>query len=119
MTASQIMSACDNRGRLEPADGAGSRKNEFCGITIYIRVKDGVVSEASFEASGCVEAEAAASLTAAALVGKTPADILQINRSFAFYNIDDLPRDKIFVSPMAAEAARTAAADCIARSGGK
>jgi nitrogen fixation NifU-like protein len=47
----------------------------LCGdrITLYLRIEDGVVKDASFEGVGCAIATASASLMTEALKGKTEA----------------------------------------------
>jgi nitrogen fixation NifU-like protein len=49
--------------------------NPLCGdrITLYLRIEEGVVKEASFEGEGCAIATASASLMTEALKGKTQA----------------------------------------------
>jgi nitrogen fixation NifU-like protein len=50
--------------------------NPLCGdwITLYLRIEDGVVKDASFEGVGCAIATASASLMTEALKGKTEAE---------------------------------------------
>ncbi|MBK9140565.1 MAG: iron-sulfur cluster assembly scaffold protein [Verrucomicrobia bacterium] len=53
-----------NCGRLSSANLRASSKNPLCGdcITVYLRVEDGIVREASFESFGCALCRASASL---------------------------------------------------------
>lgn len=57
-------------GATHQADGY----NPLCGdrLTLYIRVEDGVVADASFQGSGCAISTASASLMTDHLKGKTP-----------------------------------------------
>ena len=58
----------------------GGRKaegyNPLCGdrLTVYLRVEDGVISDVSFQGSGCAISKASASLMTEAVKGKTIAD---------------------------------------------
>jgi nitrogen fixation NifU-like protein len=64
-----------NRHGLPDANHKAEGYNPLCGdrITLYLRVEDGVVKEASFEGEGCAIATASASLMTEALKGKTQA----------------------------------------------
>jgi nitrogen fixation NifU-like protein len=68
-------------------DGA-SRKvegyNPLCGdkVTIYVKLRDGVVEDISFQGSGCAISTASASLLTEALKGKTLADAEALFESF-------------------------------------
>jgi len=50
--------------------------NPLCGdrITLYLRIEDGIVKEASFEGVGCAIATASASLMTEALKGRTESE---------------------------------------------
>lgn len=50
--------------------------NPLCGdrITVYLRVDDGVIRDASFQGSGCAISKASASLMTESVKGKTLAD---------------------------------------------
>jgi nitrogen fixation NifU-like protein len=62
-----------NKGRLEGADRVAKGHNPLCGdhITVYVKVKDGIVEQVSFEGSGCAISTASASLMTESLRGKT------------------------------------------------
>jgi nitrogen fixation NifU-like protein len=68
-------------------DGA-SRKvegyNPLCGdkVTIYVKLRDGVVEDISFQGSGCAISTASASLLTEALKGRTLADAEALFESF-------------------------------------
>ncbi|RDK03603.1 Fe-S cluster assembly sulfur transfer protein SufU [Paraburkholderia lacunae] len=65
-----------NRGVLAGANRTAEGYNPLCGdkVTLYLRIEDGIVKEASFEGSGCAIATASASLMTEALKGKTEAE---------------------------------------------
>lgn len=60
---------------LPDANHKAEGYNPLCGdrITLYLRIEEGVVKEASFEGEGCAIATASASLMTEALKGKTQA----------------------------------------------
>jgi nitrogen fixation NifU-like protein len=62
-----------NFGRLAAANRSAEGFNPLCGdrLTLYLRIRDGVIEDASFEGSGC--AISTASLMTEALKGKTEA----------------------------------------------
>ncbi|RKT13403.1 nitrogen fixation NifU-like protein [Paraburkholderia sp. RAU2J] len=61
---------------LSGANHTAEGYNPLCGdrITLYLRIEDGIVKEASFEGAGCAIATASASLMTEALKGKTEAE---------------------------------------------
>lgn len=62
-----------NRRRLEDADRRADGYNPLCGdkITVFIKLKDDVVQEVTFEGSGCAISTASASMMTQSLKGKT------------------------------------------------
>lgn len=62
-----------NRHAMEDATTHADGNNPLCGdqITVYLRVEDGIVREASFEGHGCAISTASASMMTEAVVGKT------------------------------------------------
>ncbi|MDR5682997.1 MAG: SUF system NifU family Fe-S cluster assembly protein [Armatimonadota bacterium] len=65
-----------NRGRLDPADIAVEGANPSCGdeISVFARIRDGVIEEVSFEGRGCSISQASASMMTERVKGKTLAD---------------------------------------------
>ncbi len=61
-----------NRGAIADAGHEAKGYNPLCGdrVTIYLRVVDGVVQEASFDGSGCAISTASASLMTESVKGK-------------------------------------------------
>ena len=61
--------------RLDPFDGAAKGDNPMCGDRVEVRVRlaDGVIAQAGFEARGCAISVASADLMAAAVSGRSPA----------------------------------------------
>lgn len=67
-----------NFGRLEPPVQEAEGFNPLCGdkLHVYLRLDGDVISDVSFEGSGCAISVASASLMTEALKGKTEADAL-------------------------------------------
>jgi len=64
-----------NFGRLVEANHRAEGVNPLCGdkLTLYLKLRDGVIEDASFEGAGCAISTASASLMTEALKGKTEA----------------------------------------------
>ena len=71
--------------RLEPFDASAKGDNPMCGDRVEVRVRlaDGQVAEAAFEARGCAISVASADLMAEAVTGRTPDDIRGLSAQFA------------------------------------
>lgn len=73
-----------NRGVLEHPDFTSGEDNPSCGdsVSMYGRVKDGRLIEVSFQGTGCVISQAAASLLTQAVLGKSLDDIMKLDAAF-------------------------------------
>jgi nitrogen fixation NifU-like protein len=73
-----------NLRALADANRRAEGHNPLCGdrATVYLRVEDDVVCEASFEGSGCSISTASASMMTDALKGKTLAEARRMFESF-------------------------------------
>jgi nitrogen fixation NifU-like protein len=73
-----------NFQKLADADHCAKGHNPLCGdhVTIYLRVKNGLIEDVSFEGSGCAISTASASLMTEALKGKTIADAERMFEGF-------------------------------------
>ncbi len=62
-----------NFRRMEDANRSAVGYNPLCGdrLTLYLRVEDGAIADASFQGAGCAISTASASLATEALKGKT------------------------------------------------
>ena len=65
-----------NAGKVEDATGEAQGNNPLCGdrITVYVKVTDGVIEDAKFDARGCAISVASASMMTELLKGKTVAE---------------------------------------------
>ena len=62
-----------NQGPLDDADRRAEGQNPLCGdhVTVFVKVKGGIVEEITFEGSGCAISTASASLMTETIKGKT------------------------------------------------
>jgi nitrogen fixation NifU-like protein len=58
---------------MDDASGRGEGNNPLCGdrITVWLKVRDGVIEDASFQGAGCAISRASASIMTAAVRGKS------------------------------------------------
>jgi nitrogen fixation NifU-like protein len=73
-----------NFRRMEPADRHAEGRNPLCGdqLTVWLKLEGDVVSDVSFEGSGCAISKASASLMTTAVKGKTRSEIEQLFQRF-------------------------------------
>ena len=69
---------------LPDADCKAEGFNPLCGdrLTLYVKVKDGVIEDATFEGTGCAISTASASLMSEAVKGKTKAEFASLFEKF-------------------------------------
>jgi nitrogen fixation NifU-like protein len=62
-----------NHGRLDEANRHAEGQNPLCGdhVEIFVKVRNGIVEEITFEGSGCAISTASASLMTETIKGKT------------------------------------------------
>ena len=70
-----------NVGELEDADGVGEIGNAKCGdiMKMYIKVKDGHISDVKFKTFGCGSAIATSSIATEMIKGKTIEEALKLS----------------------------------------
>ena len=74
-----------NFGELDDADLEFFDSNPLCGDELRVQLKldsEGRVGDVAFSGHGCAISQAAASLVSDELLGKTPEEILQLDRDF-------------------------------------
>ncbi len=91
---------------LEGADGSGRAINEACSdvVQIFIKVKNDVVEEVTFQAQGCVACIAAASMTTVMATGQSLDDALSIDQTTLAFELGGIPEAKAdcsMISPLA------------------
>lgn len=99
-----------NSGEMKDADGVGTVGNPTCGdlMTIYIKVKDDVIEDISFQTFGCGAAIATSSMITELAIGKTLEEALKISRNDVAEELDGLPPVKMHCSNLAADALQAA-----------
>ena len=102
-----------NLGKMEDAYGIGEVGNAKCGdiMKMYIKVKDGVISDVKFNTFGCGSAIATSSMATEMIKGKPVEEALKLSNQAVVEALDGLPTHKIHCSVLAEEAVRAAVKD--------
>lgn len=102
-----------NVGEIEDADGVGEVGNPTCGdmMNIYIKVKDGILTDVKFKTFGCGAAIATSSMVTEIAVGKTIEEALEITRNDVAEELGGLPQVKMHCSNLAADGLHAAIED--------
>jgi len=102
-----------NVGELEHADGVGQVGNPVCGdvMKIFIKVKNGKISDIKFKTYGCVSAIATTSMLTEMAKGKTLKEAKKITRDDVAEALGGLPPIKMHCSNLAADALKKAIED--------
>ena len=106
-----------NVGEMEYADGEGTVGNAKCGdiMRMYIKVDDGVITDAKFKTFGCGAAIATSSITTEMVKGKTLQEALQLTNEAVAEALGGLPPVKMHCSMLAEEAIKAAIEDYMAK----
>ena len=102
-----------NMGEMEKADGIGVVGNPVCGdvMKIFIRVKDGRISDIKFQTFGCAAAIATSSIITEMAKNKTVDEARKISRDDVASELDGLPKVKMHCSNLAADGLHAALDD--------
>jgi len=108
-----------NVGKMEDADGVGEVGNAKCGdiMKMYIKVKDGIITDVKFNTFGCGSAIATSSIATEMIKGQSVADALKLSNKAVVEALDGLPAHKIHCSVLAEEAVRAAVKDYYDKNG--
>ncbi|HEU5259997.1 MAG TPA: SUF system NifU family Fe-S cluster assembly protein [Gemmatimonadales bacterium] len=73
-----------NYRRMDATDRHAEGRNPLCGdqLTVWVKLDGDVVSDVSFEGSGCAISKSSASLMTTAVKGKTRAEVLRLFERF-------------------------------------
>lgn len=110
-----------NVGEMKDPDGVGTAGNPVCGdvMKLYIKVKDDVITEATFQTFGCGAAIATSSMVTDLVKGKTIDEALTISNKAVAEALDGLPPIKMHCSVLAEDALKAAVNDYMGNKGGE
>ena len=110
-----------NVGEIEDADGIGTVGNPSCGdiMKMYIKIKDGIITDIKFQTFGCGAAIATSSITTEMARGKTVEEAEKLTRNEVADSLGGLPPIKMHCSNLATDALRAAIEDYRSRQGKK
>lgn len=102
-----------NVGEMENPDGIGHVGNPICGdiMELYIKVKDGVITDAKFKTFGCGAAIATSSMVTDMVKGKPIPEALAISNKAVAEALGGLPPVKMHCSVLAEQALKSAIDD--------
>lgn len=108
-----------NVGVIEDADGVGEVGNARCGdiMKIYLKIRDGVISDVKFETFGCGSAIASSSMATEMIRGKPVSEAMALTNRAVAAALDGLPAHKLHCSVLAEEAIKKALQDYYDRNG--
>ena len=102
-----------NVGKMDDADGIGEVGNAKCGdiMRMYIKVKDGIITDVKFNTFGCGSAIATSSMATELIKGKPIEEALELSNKAVVEALDGLPAYKLHCSVLAEQAVRAAVID--------
>ena len=108
-----------NVGVIEDADGVGEVGNAKCGdiMKIFLKIDNGIVTDAKFSTFGCGSAIASSSMATEMIKGKPVSQLLELTNKAVVEALDGLPAHKLHCSVLAEEAVKSALKDYYDRHG--
>lgn len=102
-----------NVGKIDDADAVGSAGSLTCGdqLKIYLKIKDGIVTDAKFQTFGCGSAVASSSILTEMIIGKPIEEVRKITNKDIADQLEGLPPEKMHCSVMGYEALEDALKD--------
>ena len=99
-----------NVGEMKNPDAVGSVGNAACGdiMKVFLRIKNGIITDASFLTFGCAAAIATSSIATQMIKGLSIEQALQITNKQVIEALEGLPPQKIHCSVLAEEAIKSA-----------
>ena len=116
MYTQKVMEAFQNPknvGEMENYDGMGMIGSEACGdiMQVFIKVENGVITDAKFKTFGCAAAIATSSTATEMIKGMTVDEALEVTNKKVIEVLGGLPPQKLHCSVLAEEAVKAAIAD--------
>lgn len=108
-----------NVGEIDDADAVGQAGNPEHGNTmrLYLKVHNGIITDAKFKTFGCSAAIASSSITTELLKGKSIDEAPLLTHEEILRALGGLPETKIHCSVMAEQAVRAAIEDYLKKKG--
>lgn len=99
-----------NVGTMPDADAEGVYGDPECGdsLTVYLKVKDNVITDISYLVFGCAASVASSSMMSVLAKGKTLEEALKITDKDIVDALDGLPEHKLHCSVLGAQALKNA-----------
>ncbi len=95
-----------NVGKIDDATCVGQAGSLACGdsLKIYLKIKDGIVTDAKFQTFGCGSAVASSSILTEMIIGKPLDEVKKITNKDIADQLEGLPPEKMHCSVMGYEA---------------
>ena len=95
-----------NVGKIDNADAIGEAGSLACGdsLKIYLKIQNGIVTDAKFQSFGCGSAVASSSILTEMIIGKTVDEVKKITNKDIADQLGGLPPEKMHCSVMGYEA---------------
>ena len=95
-----------NVGKIDNADAIGEAGSLACGdsLKIYLKIENGIVTDAKFQTFGCGSAVASSSILNEMIIGKTVEEVKKITNKDIAEQLGGLPPEKMHCSVMGYEA---------------
>ena len=109
----EVFSNPKNVGVIENADGVGTVGNATCGdiMKIYLKIDNGVITDAKFQTFGCAAAIATSSTATEMIKGKTVEEAEKLTNAAVVESLGGHPAQKMHCSVLAEEAIAEAIKD--------